>query len=161
MTQGFELQRVHSKLHWNISMLFHHHGNDFKLLCNKFPGYKRAYASLRTFLPFSAFPSFPSRKGVTTGQIINHQLQRKHKETNSRKGTKGGRMRWVYSTYTTPPGDSLGRRWLKKAGMNYCIYILQKIKSWGHLKGNHRIYFKKIIPCDLTWKWLLQIKLTG
>lgn len=123
-------------------MLFHRHGNDFKLLCNKFPGYKRAYASLRTFLPFSAFPSFPLANGGHSTPDHQSPVAKKTQRDQFQEGNqKSGRMRWVCSTDTTPPGDSRGQRWTNKAGMNYCIYTLQKIQSWSLLKGNHRIFF--------------------
>lgn len=114
------------------------------------------------FAPFCPLPHFrlyPSLKGVTTRQVIHQQLQRKHKETNSRKEAEGGRMCGVYITYTTPSGDSRGREWMNEAGMNDCIYILQNIKSWSPLKGNHKGFFFCIIPCDFTCKWLPWIKL--
>lgn len=124
-----------AKLRWHasISFLLHQRGNDRKALCNKFPGYKRAYASyLSALFRISIAPPFLNG-GVTTHQVIHHQKQRKHKETNSRKGTKGGRMCPVYSTYTTPSGDSRGRERTNNAGVNYCIHTAQKIKSWNHL----------------------------
>lgn len=149
LTERSELQRVHPKLHWNIRTLFHQRGNDLNSYATSF---QATNGLTHPFVPFCPFPHFhlsPSLKGVTTRQIINHQLQRKHKETNSRKETKGRRMCQVYITYTTPSGDSRGREWTNKAGMNYCIYILQNIKSWSHLKGNHKGFLYYTLRFDM------------
>lgn len=132
--RGLNYKGCAPKLHWNVSALFHQRGNDLNSYATSF---QATNGLTHPFVPFCPFPHFhlsPSLKGVTTHQVINHRLQRQHKEANSRKETEGGRMCQVYITYTTPPGDSRGREWTNKAGMNYCICILQNIKSWSHLK---------------------------